>query len=227
MFIGCNILRAFLDGTSAEKFPIYLGWLHRFDQQLRLAPERSAISAELRDRLTGTLEVTFLKLRLFKGTNVYRLLQDSAPVFLRIALAEMARQPAAQPLSSISVARILASTRYELAHFILLDSLFSMLYALPQVVDYDTSVMPLESDVHPVEWFHGCPATFQATLVDINSLFHRKQAESRLDWQSIEWYLKSWQPVVQASGDGESWGTIARLAIQESWRHSLLIYLYM
>ncbi|KAG8713887.1 hypothetical protein FRC08_012670 [Ceratobasidium sp. 394] len=139
----------------------------------------------------------------------------------------MTRQPDAQPPSVISVASILASTRYELAHFILLDSFCSMLYALPQVIDYDTSVMPLESDIHPVEWFHGCPATFQATLVDINSLFHRKQPGLRLEWKSVERYLKSWRPVVQTSGDGESWGTIARLAIQESWRHTLLIYLYM
>ncbi|KAG9074787.1 hypothetical protein FS749_013623, partial [Ceratobasidium sp. UAMH 11750] len=227
MFLRSNILRAILSGAGAEKFSAYFSWLHRFDQQLRLAPEKGVIFANLQDRLTGTLEVSFLKLRLCKSTNVYQTLQDSAPVFLQIALAVTTQQPAARPPSVISVASILASTRYELSHFILLDSFCSMLYALPQVIDYDTSVAPLESHTHPVEWIHGCPATFQATLVNINSLFHRKQPGSRLEWKSIEQYLKSWRPVIQASRDGESWGAIARLAIQESWRHTLLIYLYM
>ncbi|KAG9085659.1 hypothetical protein FRC06_003518, partial [Ceratobasidium sp. 370] len=87
--------------------------------------------------------------------------------------------------------------------------------------------MPLRSDPHPVEWMLGCPATFQVTLVGINSLFHRKQAGQEPDWQPIERHLKSWQPVILTPGDGESWGAIARLAVHESWRHSLLIYLYM
>ncbi|KAG9101788.1 hypothetical protein FRC06_002614 [Ceratobasidium sp. 370] len=227
MFLGGNILQSILDGTREEKFPIYLSWLHRFDGQLRLTSERSIPSAESQDRLTGALEVNLLKLRLSKSPNVYHLLRDSVPVFLRLALAVMMQQPTSRPSPSISLAHILKSTHYELGHFIMLDSLCSMLYALPQVIDYDTSVAPLRFDLHPVEWIHGCPATLQVTLIDINSLFHRKQAGQEPDWQPIERHLKSWQPVMLTSGDGESWGAIARLAVHESWRHSLLIYLYM
>ncbi|KAG8772973.1 hypothetical protein FRC12_002806 [Ceratobasidium sp. 428] len=225
-FLGCKILETALDGTSAEKFPVYLTWLHRFDQQLRGRPEERTISIGSQDRLSGRLEVNFLKLRLLGSANLCKLLRESAPVFLEIALTEGAWRSTPGFPSLVSVVDILTSPRHELAHFFILDSLCSMLYALPQVVGYDTSVTKLDDDVH-LGRVHGCPATLQIILAEINSLVHQNQAGNKFGWQSIEQRLKSWQPVIHISEDGESWRTIACLAIEESWRYTLLIYLYM
>ncbi|KAG9092961.1 hypothetical protein FS749_015296 [Ceratobasidium sp. UAMH 11750] len=227
MFLGCKVFESLLEGTTAEKFPLYASWLNRFDQQLLSIPGWTLSPAEYQSHLVGTLEVAFLKFRLSNNTNVYRLLRESAPAFLQIALAETTWRWTSLNPTSVSLAHLLASSRYELSHFALLDSLCSMVYVLPHVIDYDTSVPPFGEDVNHVEWVHGCPAEFQLILVDINNYSHQRREGHDLDWQLTEQRLKSWKPEVQTSEEGESLRAVARLAVQESWRHTLLIYLYM
>ncbi|KAG8716574.1 hypothetical protein FRC08_009235 [Ceratobasidium sp. 394] len=227
MFLGCKVFESHLDGTAEEKFPLYASWLNRLDRQLLSTPAWTLSPAEYQTHLAGTLGVIALKFRLSNSTNVYQLLKDSAPAFLQIALMETTWQWTPLNPTSVSLAHLLASPRYELAHFALIDSLCSMAYVLPHVVDYDTSVPPFGEDVHPIEWVHGCPTEFQLILVDINNYSHQRREGHKLDWQLTEKRLKSWNSAVKISEEGESLKTVARLAVQESWRHTLLIYLYM
>ncbi|KAG9121811.1 hypothetical protein FRC07_002076, partial [Ceratobasidium sp. 392] len=109
----------------------------------------------------------------------------------------------------------------------MLDTMCSMVYGLPQVVDYDTSIPPLDTGIHPAEMVHGCPPELQLVLADINTRSAWKQIGPILDWHIVERKLQEWQPVMRGSAGEESWKLVARLAVQESWRHALLIYLYM
>ncbi|KAG8743863.1 hypothetical protein FRC12_014946 [Ceratobasidium sp. 428] len=109
----------------------------------------------------------------------------------------------------------------------MLDVMCSMMYGLPQVVDYDTSLPPLDAGVHPAELVHGCPPELQLILADINTRSAWKQIGPILDWYTIERRLREWQPCLQTSKGEDSWKLVARLAVQESWRHTLLTYLYM
>jgi hypothetical protein len=48
------------------------------------------------------------------------------------------------------------------------------------------------------------------------------------DWPAIEQQLISWEPRPGLEPKGlESWKSIAWFALQEMWRHVLLIYLYL
>lgn len=48
------------------------------------------------------------------------------------------------------------------------------------------------------------------------------------DWQQIERRLMSWQARLSYQLQvPESWKSVAWLAVQESWRQTLLIYLYL
>ncbi|KAG9124374.1 hypothetical protein FRC07_011843 [Ceratobasidium sp. 392] len=227
IFIGYKVLQSLVDGTGAENLSFYVGWLNQLDQQLRSTSELQLSSMESQNRLSGMLELAFLKFNLSRSTSVYRLLLDSTPVFLQLALAETAWQPAPPKSTSVSLAHLFTSGCYELAHFALLDSLCSMLYALPQAVDYDTTVQPFGTDIHIVEWVYGCPVELQMVLADINARFNRSRAGKDFDWQRMEQRLKSWKPAMSTSEEDQSWRAVARLAVQESWRHTLLIYLYM
>jgi hypothetical protein len=162
------------------------------------------------------------------GINTYQLLRSAAPAFLETVFADSTLWPNPHNFTSVSLAHVLASNYYELGRFVFLDSLYSMAYALPQVIEYDTSIPPFKSDVQPIEWVHGCPVEFQIALVDINA---RSNAQNRFgpeaDWRPIEHRIKSWQPIARTTSDDESWKSVALLAVQESWRHTLLIYLYM
>ncbi|KAG8763690.1 hypothetical protein FRC12_008439 [Ceratobasidium sp. 428] len=224
VFIGYQLLQSLIKGGSAEKISFYTNWLGQLEQQSSASTSDPNLTPmEYQNRLSSMLELAFLRFGLAnQSTSVYRLLLDCAPVFLQMALMEGAWQPNSL---SVSVARLFASTRHELVQFVLQDSLCSMLYALPQVVDYDTSIQPSGEERHIVEWVYGCPAEFQVALVDINAHIHHKPGKN-IDWQLMEQSLKSWKPAV-LDREGESWKAVARLAVHESWRHTLLIYLYM
>jgi hypothetical protein len=160
--------------------------------------------------------------------NTYQLLRNTAPTFLQIVFTDSTLWPNRQDFTHVSLAHVLASTLYELGRFVLLDSVYSMAYALPQVIEYDTSIPPFQTEIQPVEWVHGCPIELQFALVEINA---RCNAQNRVgpepDWQPIERRIKSWQPMARTLPGNESWKAVALLAVQEGWRHTLLIYLYM
>ncbi|KAH7338129.1 hypothetical protein B0J17DRAFT_411711 [Rhizoctonia solani] len=120
---------------------------------------------------------------------------------------------------------VLSSARCELGNFIVMDTLYSMAYSLPQLVDYDTSITSLPDELYNYSWAHGCPTEFQIALAEINAC---RDGKGTCDWRVIEYSLLTWQsrPSPQEA-EWESWMVVAWLAVQESWRHALLAYLYM
>ena len=99
-----------------------------------------------------------------------------------------------------------------------------MAYALPPILEYDTSCPPSKNEIDLVEWVYGCPAEFYLALIDINARCTLDYVAP--DWQDIERRIVSWQLELDNSGD-ESWKQIARAAVHETWRQTLLAYLYM
>ncbi|KAH7335988.1 hypothetical protein B0J17DRAFT_60703 [Rhizoctonia solani] len=123
------------------------------------------------------------------------------------------------------ISKIVASARFELGHFALMDIICSMAYGLPQIVDYETATLFPEAEVHPIEWVHGCPLEFQVCIAEMNKRCTRSHITP--DWHVIEYRLLSYKPSITKMDNTQSWQTVARLAILESWRQVLLIYLYM
>ena len=142
-------------------------------------------------------------------------------MFLQLVYADLSLWPDRQASPFVPLANILVSDRHELNHFILLDMLCSALYGLPHMIQYNTSV-PALVDLSPV---HGMPATFQIALIEISSCYSRRY--TACDWHDIEHRLLNWQSPICGTNNEESWKIIAQLAVHESWRQTLLIYLYM
>ncbi|KAF8606244.1 hypothetical protein BDV93DRAFT_604744, partial [Ceratobasidium sp. AG-I] len=225
MYLGAQISESMFDGVLPEKAATYDRQIQKFEQKLRSAPSRALTNEEIQTRLCGELEIGFMKLSLY-NFHMLQLLRDCAPVFLQIISSNPTLWSRGQKSTSVSVAHTLASPRYELSHFILLDTFCSTAYAIPSTLEYDTScpLFGTEAEIHPVGWVHGCPAEFHIALIDINA----RCALGRVapDWQDIERRIMSWQPRLGNSAD-ESYVHIAWLAVQESWRQALLAYLYM
>ncbi|KAG9091061.1 hypothetical protein FRC07_011941 [Ceratobasidium sp. 392] len=103
-----------------------------------------------------------------------------------------------------------------------------MAYGLPQVIEYDTSTPLFVPDSQPVEWIHGCPTALKMVLVELNKRCNgRNRVTPEPDWRPIEHRIKSWVSTTQVAPSDEAWKVAARLAVHESWRHTLLIYLYV
>ncbi|KAG8744454.1 hypothetical protein FRC10_010124 [Ceratobasidium sp. 414] len=226
--LGCKIFECIVDGASRQKLGLYVCQLQGLDQRLRSTPDQHLTPAESYSRLAGILDASFLKMMFVNGTSTYQILHETAPIFLQLVFVDSSLWLDPTDFTSLSLAHVLASTHYELGRFVLVDALYSMAYGLPQVIEYDTSAAPFMSDVRPVEWVHGCPVVLTMALVDINKRCNaRRRVTPESDWRPIEHRIKSWMPETQAAPSGETWKSIARLAVHESWRHVSLIYLYM
>lgn len=170
---------------------------------------------------THLLQLALFKARITDTLYPYHLLQKLAPVFLQLVYADLTLWPNQQASPFLPLANILVSDRRELNHFILLDVLCSALYGLPHMFQYDTSI-PVLVDLYPI---HGMPPELQFILIEI-SCCHSQSPTAR-DWRDLERRLLDWQSPVCVTTNKESWKAIAQLAVHESWRQTLLIYLYM
>ncbi|QRV82608.1 cytochrome P450 family protein [Ceratobasidium sp. AG-Ba] len=226
-FLGCKMFECVVDGTSRQKLGLYTRWLEGFERQLKSTSDQILSPINSYNRLAGLLDVAYLKIMFANSANTYQILQETAPIFLQIVFMDFTLWLNYADISSLSLAHVLNSTNYELGRFVLLDALYSMAYGLPQVIEYDTSVPPFVSDIQPVEWVHGCPVELIMALVDINKHFNARICYGpHPDWQPVEHRIKSWRSPVHTPNH-EAWKTVAKAAVHESWRHSLLIYLYM
>lgn len=169
----------------------------------------------------------------------YSLLRKLAPIFFQITQSDLRlwiHHP--NTTRSLSLAHVLASRTYELGRFVFMDIISSLVLAIPPLINYDTSssyVQP-ETDpdlgeVHPVEWVHGAPLSLLFNIIKIN-LWRTKhtpfQPAPDEVWKPIEADTRTWTARPSSTDPcDEPVQRIARLAVQEGWRHALLIYLYM
>ncbi|KAG9082200.1 hypothetical protein FS749_007036, partial [Ceratobasidium sp. UAMH 11750] len=228
MYVCMKMFDFILEGNSLseQQYVVFRRWMQQVEEMFYSTPLQNLNPAELQVQLCGSLEFALFRLRL-DNLNTYELLKSYAPTFLQIVSSDPTLWLSSHDPTPVSLAHVLGSYQHELPHFAILDIVCSMAYALPQVVNYDTSITPREDGVHPIELVYGCPLELQTTLVDINILRSWEQVGPITNWHGIEQKLQRWQPTIRAAAGEESWKMVARLAVQETWRHTLLVYLYM
>ncbi|KAF8606286.1 hypothetical protein BDV93DRAFT_542989 [Ceratobasidium sp. AG-I] len=220
MFVAAKIMDSFLDGTLLEKSSEYSYLIDRVELETCSSTEDPTYY-EASTRLIDTMELAFIKTRVRSQFDTFQLLRSMAPVFLKIVALDSSLWPS-QHKFSVSLAHVLASDRRELEHFVLLDMLYAMTHGLPQAIIYDTSVPAFTTQIVP---FCGFPVELQIVLADINA--RCAQGYAAHDWRRLEKRIFAWEPPVCAAVDEDGWKISAQLAIHESWRHTMLIYLYM
>ncbi|KAF8606248.1 hypothetical protein BDV93DRAFT_521081, partial [Ceratobasidium sp. AG-I] len=224
LVLGAKIIDAFLDGTLDRKSESFVRWIKLLEQSMHSASDQEPAS-EATYRLSSSLQMSFYKLRVSDTLRPCELLRSMVPTFLQLAFSDSTLWPNHHNSTAVSVAHVLASDRYELGHFIYLDSMCSMVYGMPQVLEYDTSTPPLNRAMRPIQGCPILPAQLHIALIDMNNLCGQIYIGD--DWRSIEQRILSWEAPTRDTTDVESWRVITQLAIEESWRHTLLIYLYM
>ncbi|KAG9118519.1 hypothetical protein FRC07_006928 [Ceratobasidium sp. 392] len=232
IFVGAKMFESVLDGTSANKITTFNRWINRLDTSVNAVLSRPSTLAERQVHLTGRLELSFFKFRFTGASDCCETFRNSASIFLQIVCSEPSLWPfravPTHPPAKISVAHVLATTCYELGHWIIMDTVCAMIYGLPQTVRYDTSTPAFKHCIYPVEWLHGCPPELLILFVEINQRFAERFVLGPAQcWFDVEQRLKQWEAPVKTEPGQDSCKAVARLAVQESWRHALLVYLYM
>ncbi|KAF8599442.1 hypothetical protein BDV93DRAFT_560385 [Ceratobasidium sp. AG-I] len=103
----------------------------------------------------------------------------------------------------------------------------------PSFVQYDTSdCSTIPFVARPLEWAHGIPAEFVACIVQVNAWRASNPGiPNANDWPALVLQTSTWIPratdLVGEDSCEDSYKVIARLAVQETWRHAVLTYIYM
>ncbi|EUC60488.1 fungal-specific transcription factor domain protein [Rhizoctonia solani AG-3 Rhs1AP] len=226
--ISFKLYEAIAKGDEWRYQTIFTQWLNQFETELCSIWKSSVVPQAKQIRLLEALEISYLKTMLLSNENSYPFLRFTTPTFLQTVYSDPTLWPPNHDSSSIPMAHILSSSRCELGNFVIIDTLYSMAYNLPQLVEYDTSITFAPNELYSHSWTHGCPTEFQIALSEINTCRDGKATSTGRDWRAIEQSLLTWEsrPIPQEA-EWESWMVVAWLAVQESWRHALLAYLYM
>ncbi|KAB5591704.1 transcriptional regulatory protein [Ceratobasidium theobromae] len=220
-----RIHESYLNGDTLQN-QARIRWIEDIEHALRTILAHNPEPHEAQDRLGDWLGVLLLRLRMAHISSSYTALRNATPTFLQLAFSDPNLWPADSDSTSIPLTSTIISPRHELANFVLVDSVCSMAFGLPQQVEYDTSLgaSPLIQNQH--ESLLSFPTEFQVTLTEINAC--RDASSTARDWREIEHRLMTWEAQSGKQDSGwESWMVVAWLAVQESWRHTLLTYLYM
>jgi hypothetical protein len=153
-----------------------------------------------------------------------RLLRAAAPLYWRARLKS--------PGSPIHLAATLLHPEFSFRHLPVLDIMASVCTCRPMLFQYDTTHLPefctamLHVNDIGFQWMNGVPDQFVLMLARMNVL--REESSPQVDpniISELESKVKNFRPILGTYSD--SYLTVARLTVQESWRQAMYIYLYM
>jgi hypothetical protein len=162
------------------------------------------------------------------STSGYALLQKSLPIFLQLVATDPGLH-VERPNGSlvISFPRVINGARHELRRFVTYDTIGALLLGVPSLVEYAYDG-EFDSETPGFDWVHGIPAALIKIVAQVNS-YRAGSIFSVNNWETLErrtWAWKSQRNLLDASPDSQNVNQ-ARDAVQEGWRHLLLIYIYM
>lgn len=230
MYIGARIAQALLDDTHWQS---YVGWIDNFHRQIT-GTESALVAintADLGDRLAALQDLAFYAFMVLNSSAGYTIFRKCSPLFLQLA----AKYP---PMwadgSAISIHHALYSQTHPIIKFVFADTIASLAFGVIPLIHYDTTVHTTDHLLgwQPfLEWVYGCPIIMIILLAKVNSsrisrLVNRDAvAPNEADIQDIENHLREWKATIDYVDQPTN--LIARLAVQECWRQSVLIYMYM
>ncbi|KAG9121300.1 hypothetical protein FRC07_002785, partial [Ceratobasidium sp. 392] len=201
MYLATRIFQALSGTVGPEAVEPFMYWIDWFDQQATNSSCRNPSVNELGDRLAGLLELVAADPSLWSERNGLL----------------------------VSLPRALSTERYEIRRFVFYDIITAFILGLPQLVEYDTDELSILSErVQPLEWVHGLPVELTANIVQVNAWRTSCPGIPNMNgWVDLEMRTLAWEPRTREIQGGDSFDVVARLAVQESWRHAVLIYIYM
>ncbi|KAF8606262.1 hypothetical protein BDV93DRAFT_521093 [Ceratobasidium sp. AG-I] len=227
MYIGAMIMESLFNGDNREHF---VGWIDRFHGQIvGFQPSRELDVVDLNARLSGLRDLLVFATMVSNTQKGYSLFKRGTPIFLQLAV----KYPQLwTPTSSISISRALYfSKHYEIRPFVLFDTITALALGTAPLLHYDTTRHPPEQNEsnRVLEWVYGCPPDIIILLAKVNSWRVARWIDPAAvdgnEWREVEGLVNAWRPDIEPV-DGST-NLVARMAIQECWRQTVFIYMYM
>ncbi|CUA68647.1 hypothetical protein RSOLAG22IIIB_08022 [Rhizoctonia solani] len=217
--------------SKTSIWAIYLGvkLFQALDQDNFIVDANNSSSLnDAEDWLFAQLELVYLSFVMANSLSGYDLLRKALPKFLRLVAADPSlttEHPNGNLV--ISFPRAFGALQHELKRFIFYDTTAALVLGVLPLVDYGYNG-ECDSLSHGFEWVHGVPTLFVETISQVNSWRAGSRVAPLDDWQNLECRALAWQPQrIVAESDDSAAESVARLAVQEGWRHVTLVYIYM
>ncbi|CAE6430837.1 unnamed protein product [Rhizoctonia solani] len=187
------------------------------------APEREADMQNALRVLDSMMEMILIQRYSGPLTSVVGLMEAAAPVFRRAC-----PDP---PERLVNLPNILASPGLNLQHFAATDVIISVTTARPMFFKYDVTCSPeafvqLAKGEYGLQWLHGVPDLFIILLAWINVL--HEDHGNNVDQECIAEIENQVRAVkIKPGFSPDPIFLILRLAVQECWRQTVYVYLYM
>ncbi|CEL54069.1 hypothetical protein RSOLAG1IB_06779 [Rhizoctonia solani AG-1 IB] len=228
MYLGAKVFETLVRNPEEVGIRLCSPWVLQYKNHVtnpdRLANRYPSIQ-ETEDKLGGLLELFFLTSIVIGTAAGYDCLRSALPHFLQLASDSPNLWVECNGSIYISLPAALSSDYIEIRRFAFYDSIYSPLLGLPTLVEYDLTRFPIVPSVDiPVEWVHGIPVEMVINIVEVHNW--RAQAKN-VDCATLETRTLTWRWCHKDLEDIESVEAVYRAAIQEAWRHTTLIYIYM
>ncbi|KAJ1311886.1 hypothetical protein OPQ81_010345 [Rhizoctonia solani] len=177
--------------------------------------------------LDSMLEIVGLQLDTHPTSDCIRSLENAAPVFRRACL-DLPGRP-------INLPNLLLDLSLNLRHFATIDIIMSVITGLPTRFRYE---VPFSLELceriyrwqrqgnYGLQWLYGLPDQFIMLFAWINTLSETPGANDNKEL--IAWIEKQLSQIkVAIDQSGDPFLRIGRMVVLESWRYTVLIYLYM
>ncbi|CAE6502647.1 unnamed protein product [Rhizoctonia solani] len=228
LYLGARISQALLDDTNWQG---YIGWIDTFHNRI-LGTHSSLIEVNanhLADRLAASCNLAVYAFMILNSSIGYTIFRKGAPIFLQLA----AKFPNIwKGDSAISLSQALSAPRHELGKFAVMDTVAALAFGIAPLIHYDTTIRAEDhtpGQFQFLEPVYACPIVVLMALARVNA----SRASHLMDGDTVspegieeyETAVRNWKPRVNY--DDQPSQLITRLAVQEAWRQSALIYLYM
>ncbi|CAE6389070.1 unnamed protein product [Rhizoctonia solani] len=223
MSLGARIIQAMIDNFDDTNWGLYASLIDRLYSHICATTNGMDDHSCLEGRLAGIIDLASFKFVTSDNAAGYELTQKATPTLLRLAYCypEIWTKQGV-----ISPSQVMLHNKHEIFHFIWVDNIAAMVLGTPTFLPYDTMARGAQRSRMQMEWIWGCPEEFVIQCARINTI---RSSGGRYNngnlWKDIETQIIEWKPTAEKSNDSRD--AVARLAVQESWRHAMLIYLYM
>ncbi|CAE6389053.1 unnamed protein product [Rhizoctonia solani] len=233
MYLGAKIFESFAGKPDEVAIQSCSHWITRYANCVtnpEELPNPYPSAQEIEDKLNGLIELMVAQF-IVLGTAVgYTSLRLALPSFLHLVSDDpsLLVEQGCHGLLCISLPALLTSSPIETRRFVFYDIMYSLLLGLPTLAEYDSAEFPIVLGMAiPIQWVngvHGVPIEMTVNIAEVNNWRAQRMCA---DWGALEMRTLAWkwrQPEIHSE---ESVEMIYRVAIQETWRHTTLIYIYM
>ncbi|CAE7197929.1 unnamed protein product [Rhizoctonia solani] len=138
--ISMGMCEAFIRGDTSQN-ELHNLWMQHIGNSLKRELSYDPTSHEAQNRRRDLIHVSILRTLIIPNSDLYQVLQSVAPAFLQLAFSEPALWAGGSSFAYVPLMNVLNLGSHELAYFALVDCSCAMALGLPQLIEYDTTIL--------------------------------------------------------------------------------------